>query len=262
MKDTRRIKLTGCLGDVVTLIGVIGTILSVAFGILALTRPERAEQLVGLAPTPTNVVITEVVEVSTEPEIITQQVEVTREVVVTQIVPVEVTTLVEQVITATPAVTAADTEEEPGGQEGSPAVLPDAPTSTIEVSISKRSTNYNGEVEWIVDKIELLANGRMRWHISLWNHTNGGVSLGFGADRSYLADEQGNQYTILAMEPSEFIDSGIPAGVRLRGWLEFDMPQSQVTNFQLHLIRWTYGSQQLYFDSPLEVTLSAPLSQR
>jgi hypothetical protein len=144
--------------------------------------------------------------------------------------------------------------------EGRGETISDVIVYTVEVNVSKSSANYGGEVDLIVDKIELLANGRMRWHISFWNHTDNYASLAFGEDKSYVSDEEGNQYEILAMEPSEFIDSGVPAGVRLRGWLEFNSPQGDTRNFQLHMRRWTYGSQQLSYENPLEITLDSPLS--
>jgi hypothetical protein len=152
--------------------------------------------------------------------------------------------------TWTPSATLTATEAPPSA----------TPTATpIEINVSRSSTNYDGKVILTVERIEVRLNNRMRWYISFWNTDNRAASMAFGESESYVADEYGMLYEILAMEPSNFIGAGVRAQVKSQGWLEFEIPTSDARNFQLFLVRWSFGSHQLRYDGPLEVSLPVPL---
>jgi hypothetical protein len=145
-------------------------------------------------------------------------------------------------------------------ETSSPAVLSEC--KTIEIDVSKNSDNYDGNVIVTLEKIELCANNKMKWHISFWNKTDQDAGLAFGEDKSYVVDEFGVQYKILSSSPSNFIDSGVRAGIRLTGWLEFYTPENNAKEFSLHLVQWSFGSNQLKLNDPLEFSLTEPLVQK
>lgn len=132
---------------------------------------------------------------------------------------------------------------------------------TNEINISVNSDNYDGNVIITLEKIEVCAN-KMKWYISFWNKTSGDAGLAFAEDRSYVVDEFGIQYKILSSSPSNFIDSGVKAGVRLSGWLEFSTPENNAKEFSLYLTQWSFGSNQLKRKAPLTFSLIEPLAQK
>lgn len=150
-------------------------------------------------------------------------------------------------------------------QPNNPTEIP--PTSalpeckTVEITVSVNSDNYDGNVIITLEKIEICAN-KMKWHISFWNKTNGDAGLAFAEDRSYIVDEFGAQYKILSSSPSNFIDSGVKAGVQLSGWLEFYTPENNAKEFSLYLYQWSYGASQVKRKAPLVFSLTEPLVQK
>ncbi|MCB0094244.1 MAG: hypothetical protein KDE46_00935 [Caldilineaceae bacterium] len=174
--------------------------------------------------------------------------------------PTEIITVV---VTLEPSPTDTPSSEKMPDNTATPNTKPentlDTGPRTIVVDASIRSANYENEIYLIVDEIEILSNGRMRWHISLWNKTDTNASTAFGEDRSYVTDELGTNYSILAMSPSGYLNSGLRAGVRARGTLDFNAPTPGAKEFKLYLVLYSYGSQQLWFDGPVEVFLDSPL---
>lgn len=141
------------------------------------------------------------------------------------------------------------------------AVISNTAIKTVEINLTMNSTNYDGKVIFTLEKIDVLGNQRMRWYVSFWNQDDSYASMAFGWDApySYAVDEFGTKYSILAMQPSEFIATGIPAGTKSSGWLEFDAPANQATSFKLFLVRYTFGSHQVRYDNPLEFSLNEPI---
>ncbi len=133
---------------------------------------------------------------------------------------------------------------------------------SVEINISKNSDNYDGNVIITLERIEVLANNKMKWYVSFWNKTDGDAGLAFAGDKSYVVDEFGIKYKILSMSPSNFIDSGVQAGVQLPGWLEFNVPENDAKEFSLHLVQWSFGSNQLKLNDPLVFSLTEPLIQK
>lgn len=144
----------------------------------------------------------------------------------------------------------------------SSAVSSELVVKSVEINVSKNSDNYDGNVIFTVERIEILANNKMKWYVSFWNKTGGDAGLAFAGDRSYIVDEFGIKYKILSMSPSNFIDSGVQAGVQLPGWLEFDVPENDAKEFSLYLVQWSFGSNQLKLNDPLVFSLTEPLIQK
>lgn len=132
---------------------------------------------------------------------------------------------------------------------------------TIEINVSVNSDNYDGNVIITLENIEICAS-RMKWHISFWNKTSSDAGLAFAEDRSYVVDEFGVQYKILSSSPSNFIDSGVKAGIRLSGWLEFYVPENNAKEFSLYLYQWSFGSNQLKRKNPIVFSLTQPLVEK
>jgi hypothetical protein len=140
-------------------------------------------------------------------------------------------------------------------------VTSDQVVKSISINKTKNSSNYDGQVILTLEKIETLANNRMRWYLSFFNHTDRDASMEFSDEDRYsnVVDELGTRYLILSQEPAGFIASYAPAGTKISGWIEFDLPTNGAKTFKLSLERWTFGSQQLTYDTPLEISLSDPL---
>lgn len=117
-----------------------------------------------------------------------------------------------------------------------------------------KSVNY-GDVTFYVDSVE-IEKDIMRWHISFWNKGDKRASMAMGGSRrstdtkSYLTDELGTQYKINSMSPDNFLSIPIPAGVKNKGYIQFDAPAAGAKIFTLHLNLWTFGSHQLRLPSP------------
>ena len=128
------------------------------------------------------------------------------------------------------------------------------PGNSIIIDVSTKSNNWvKRDLTLIVDRIEFLRTGRMRWHLSFWNKDVVWASMKFGKNKSYVSDEYGNKYNILNVS-SEFLNEGVSAGTRRREWLEFESPKDGAKIFKLFLLRWTYGYEVAKFN-PLEIII-------
>lgn len=121
------------------------------------------------------------------------------------------------------------------------------------------SVNYGGNVQLLVDSIA-VGPDRMAWHISFFNRSTQAASLAFGVNPlhksggSFLTDDRGNRYDILRTLPENFLNTGIPTGVKNSGVLIFKSPSETVHAFNLQLKLWTYGTHRLrYPNSGLSV---------
>ena len=124
----------------ITILGVIATVLSLGFAALAITKPETIEKYIQIGPTATARIVTQIVEITTTPEIF----EVTREVIVTQ--EIEVTRVIEQqiVVTATPV-----------PSTPTPEVMSDTPSGTV---LNVGETWYQGGMEAKISNVNFASN--------------------------------------------------------------------------------------------------------
>jgi hypothetical protein len=90
-----------------------------------------------------------------------------------------------------------------------------------------------------ITRVELQDNGRMRWYIDFWNQSTRYDALIFRLDQTYLVDENGQRYAVLAESTGTSIGyyrADIQAGVKLSRWFEFDAPRNNVKIFKLTFV--------------------------
>ena len=87
----------------------------------------------------------------------------------------------------------------------------------------------------ILDRIEFLDNGRMRWHVGVFNRSGRDERLAYDIRRSYLADPSGNRYGVLASSyQGQML---IQPGIRVDHWFEFREPIFDARAFTARLLR-------------------------
>jgi len=88
--------------------------------------------------------------------------------------------------------------------------------------------------------VRLLANGRTRWDLRLFNRSNRDLTFGFNYAASYLADGAGHRYEVVAADTGAAPDRAVKITLRpgLRGdhWLEFPRPKEGTTSFKMRLL--------------------------
>ena len=140
---------------------------------------------------------------------------------------------------------------------------PPAPAS-VPVSFVLRA----GEIELESDlpglkakltTIERLDNGRLRWHFEFLNRAGAPLEIGFDASETFLYDNVGKSYAVLASDTSppersavQIYRATLQPGESARHWFEFSGPARGATSFFAAIA--SHDAAQLRFQ-PLQATL-------
>jgi hypothetical protein len=104
------------------------------------------------------------------------------------------------------------------------------------IVLNRPLQSWNERIELTLEKIELRADHRMRWFVSVWNKSgkkdririSGQVS---GAD-VYVTDQAGKKCSYIRSSMGDFIE--LPIGENLRFWLDFEGPLAGATALTAH----------------------------
>ena len=110
-----------------------------------------------------------------------------------------------------------------------------------------------------LETIDRRANGRLRWHFELVNTSTSSLEIGFNDSETYLSDNLGNTYKVLASDTNPRADAAkkvhravLPPGKRVHHWFEFSGPINQADTFIAVVA--SHDSSQLRFQ-PVTTTL-------
>ncbi|MEM9594624.1 MAG: CHAT domain-containing protein [Acidobacteriota bacterium] len=99
------------------------------------------------------------------------------------------------------------------------------------------ATSVDG-LEGRIERVEITTDGRMRLYFDFSNGTNDTQTLGLDLERTYLADELGNPYRVLAsgaaVESKVHVHE-LASGQHLRQWLEFEAPRDGAQSLSVSL---------------------------
>lgn len=109
-------------------------------------------------------------------------------------------------------------------------------------------------------KIELRVGGRSRWYLSAHNTTADVHRLRFNYEATYVSDDQGNRYAMVADSNNSDIrdsfNSEVQPGSRSDFWLEFQALTRGGSVFTLNLMNDHFASVRF---APLEVRFTPPV---
>ncbi|MDZ7705385.1 MAG: hypothetical protein U5L04_12995 [Trueperaceae bacterium] len=114
-----------------------------------------------------------------------------------------------------------------------PQVVTPPTYPTVIYRFAREYPTNRRDVVFLVDRVEILPNDRMRWYVGFFNRSNSNYRVGFDTGRSYLTDEAGNAYPLL--DSSYVTNESLRAGVRRDYWLELPAPRGQADEFTVRL---------------------------
>ncbi len=117
---------------------------------------------------------------------------------------------------------------------------PEAPPSLETWSFDKEFANNVDGLESRLTRVHLLESGRTRWCLTLHNCSHGDLTAGFDYLATYLVDDAGRRYEVVAVEtgaaPERAVRIELRPGLRSDHWLEFPRPRQGAKRFKLRLI--------------------------
>ena len=159
-------------------------------------------------------------------------------------------------------------QRRPNPQPESPAAPSATDTSTTRSKlpvVAAATVPINQELTSNVEKfvltltaVELHANNRTRWLLSARNGTSEPQTIRLDYQATYVADDQGNRYSVTRDSVNSDLRNGfdaqIPPAVRLDFWIEFLERAADSTSFTLNLINGHFATVRF---APIEVALPA-----
>jgi len=110
-----------------------------------------------------------------------------------------------------------------------------APEGALRIPLDRAFDNNREGLTSTLKAIDLLPNGRMRWHVELHNQTGEEMPVGFDYPATYLADETGHRYGVIGNSTGtsnrNAVREVLPPGIRARHWLEFPAPRNGAKSF-------------------------------
>lgn len=125
------------------------------------------------------------------------------------------------------------------------------PTRTIE-PVAGEIQATNAPVALLVQRVEMRANGRMRWHFEFHNRSDESWAVSTRLQDSLVADAAGTVYDVLAT--ASYVSGPLAPDDRQRVWLEFAPPADAPYRFQINLGQNTTGQEAVRFPA-FEVNL-------
>lgn len=116
---------------------------------------------------------------------------------------------------------------------GTPRVITPTSYPTVIYRFAREYPTNRSDVAFLLDRVELLPNGEMRWYVGFFNRSERNYRVGFDTERTYLTDEAGNSYPLL--DTSYVMNMSLRAGVRRDYWLEFPTPRGPVNEFTVRV---------------------------
>ena len=95
-------------------------------------------------------------------------------------------------------------------------------------------STYISELTLTLEHIELIDEGRMRWHYSFFNQSDKNSEIFFDLKQTYIADEFGNRYSVLESDQNQRIP--IERGTKQEYWFEFEGPQNNARKFTVGFV--------------------------
>jgi hypothetical protein len=125
---------------------------------------------------------------------------------------------------------------------------------TLDLPLESNLENFENRLESVV----LLPGDKMRWNFTFWNKSGQARRFGLTLSQTYLADENGNKYDVVADKGGRYPGNiyylaWVEDGVKFNYWLEFPAPKDGAKNFKATLVR-ELGNTHLVFQ-PFGVTL-------
>jgi hypothetical protein len=159
-------------------------------------------------------------------------------------------------------------QRRPSPQSESPVAPTATDTSTttsqppvvaaVNVPVNQELTSNVEKFVLTLTTVELHANNRTRWLLSARNGTSEPQTIRLDYQASYVADGQGNRYSVTRDSVNSVLRNGFDAAilpaVRLDFWIEFSERAAGSTTFTLYLINGHFATVRF---APIEVTLPA-----
>lgn len=136
-----------------------------------------------------------------------------------------------------------DTEESVASTSAPPAPAPAATPSEQVVGVQSvgRAMDVNlPGLRIVLQEVQRLKNGRLRWVLELENQSPGELALNLDYGKSYLSDDRENLYRALDADSSAgaegVLREALAPGSRTRHWLDFSGPAKSAKRFSIILV--------------------------
>jgi hypothetical protein len=121
------------------------------------------------------------------------------------------------------------------------SVSPPPPPVAAESAVLPVSRSFATSIQGLrsqLERVELLANGRMRWRFAFLNGSERDQTLGFDYSRIYLEDKAGHRYPVLSFDTGAgaVYRELVQRAVRVDRWIEFSAPLNGARDFTVVLV--------------------------